>query len=101
PTIPATGGFATIERPRGTRRSTVKVLTPAGTLEERSVELGVSNRVQVQVLSGLNEGEQVVAGIKQPPSPASGQRASGQQGGGLQQSPAGMPPGMGQAPRGR
>jgi len=43
----------------------------------------------------------VVAGIKQPPSPASGQRASGQQGGGLQQSPAGMPPGMGQAPRGR
>ncbi len=100
PTIPATGGFATVERPRGTRRSTVKVLTPAGTLEERSVELGVSNRVQVQVLSGLNEGEQVVAGIKQQ-QPASAQRASGQQGGGLQQGPAGMPPGMGQAPRGR
>lgn len=100
PTIPATGGFATVERPRGTRRSTVKVLTPAGTLEERSVELGVSNRVQVQVLSGLNEGEQVVAGVKQQ-QPASAQRASGQQGGGLQQGPAGMPPGMGQAPRGR
>ncbi|WP_428416216.1 efflux RND transporter periplasmic adaptor subunit [Methylibium sp.] len=101
PTIPATGGFATIERPRGTRRSSVKVLTPAGTLEERSVELGVSNRVQVQVLSGLNEGEQVVAGIKQQQPSASTQRASGQQGGGLQQAPAGMPPGMGQAPRGR
>jgi macrolide-specific efflux system membrane fusion protein len=101
PTIPATGGFATIERPRGTRRSTVKVLTPAGTLEERSVELGVSNRVQVQVLSGLNEGEQVVAGIKQQQTSASTQRAAGQQGGGLQQAPAGMPPGMGQAPRGR
>lgn len=100
PTIPATGGFATIERPRGTRRSTVKVLTPAGTLEERSVELGVSNRVQVQVLSGLSEGDQVVAGIKQPQQ-AQAPRSAGAQGGGLQQGPAGMPPGMGQAPRGR
>ncbi|MGE0672419.1 MAG: efflux RND transporter periplasmic adaptor subunit [Methylibium sp.] len=100
PTIPATGGFATIERPRGTRRSIVKVLTPAGTLEERSVELGVSNRVQVQVLSGLSEGDQVVAGIKQPQQ-AQAPRSAGAQGGGLQQGPAGMPPGMGQAPRGR
>lgn len=100
PTIPATGGFATVERPRGTRRSTVKVLTPAGTLEERSVELGVSNRVQVQVLSGLSEGDQVVAGIKQPQQ-AQAPRSAGAQGGGLQQGPAGMPPGMGQAPRGR
>lgn len=97
PTIPATGGFATVERPRGTRRSTVKVLTPGGALEERSVELGVSNRVQVQVLSGLNEGEQVVAGIKQQQQ----QRTAGPQGGGLQQGPAGMPPGVGPAPRGR
>ncbi|QAZ39464.1 efflux RND transporter periplasmic adaptor subunit [Methylibium sp. Pch-M] len=100
PTIPATGGFATVERPRGTRRSTVKILTPAGTLEERSVELGVSNRVQVQVLSGLSEGDQVVAGIKQPQQ-AQAPRSAGAQGGGLQQGPAGMPPGMGQPPRGR
>ncbi|WP_428420943.1 efflux RND transporter periplasmic adaptor subunit [Methylibium sp.] len=97
PTIPATGGFATAERARGPRRASVKLLTAAGTLEERAVELGVSNRVQVQVLSGLSEGEQVVAGIKQA---APTQRATSQQGG-LQQGPAGLPPGIGQAPRGR
>lgn len=94
----STSGFAS-DTPRGPRRATVKLLTAAGTLEERPVELGVSNRVQTQVLSGLAEGDQVVAGIKLPPA---AQRSSSQSpsGGGLQQNPAGMPPGMG-GPRGR
>ena len=88
----STSGFAS-EVPRGPRRATVKLLTAAGTLEDRPVELGVSNRVQTQVLSGLAEGDQVVAGIKLPPVV---ERSNAQgTGGGLQQNPAGLPPGMG------
>jgi macrolide-specific efflux system membrane fusion protein len=34
-----------------------------GGVQERKVELGVSNRVQTQVLSGLAEGERVVSGL--------------------------------------
>lgn len=45
------------------RQGTVKVDDGRGGLEERRVELGVSNRVQAQVLSGLAEGERVVAGL--------------------------------------
>jgi macrolide-specific efflux system membrane fusion protein len=99
PASASTSGFAT-ETPRGTRRATVKLLTAAGTLEDRPVELGVSNRVQTQVLSGLAEGDQVVAGIRLPPA---AQRSSSQSqpGGGLQQNPGGMPPGMGGGTRGR
>jgi macrolide-specific efflux system membrane fusion protein len=93
-----TSGFAT-DTPRGPRRATVKLLTAAGTLEDRPVELGVSNRVQTQVLSGLAEGDQVVAGVKLPPAvQRSGSQS--QSGSGLQQNPAGMPPGLG-GPRGR
>ncbi len=44
------------------RRATVKVLKADNTLEERPVEIGVTNRIQAQVLSGLDEGEKVVAG---------------------------------------
>lgn len=39
--------------------SAVLVLTD-GRVEERRVEVGVTNRIQVQVLSGLSEGERVV-----------------------------------------
>ena len=44
------------------RSSTVTVARADGTLEQRSIETGISNRVQVQVLSGLNDGERVVSG---------------------------------------
>jgi len=47
------------------RRATVRVIDAEGRIEERSVELGVSNRVQVQVLSGLAVGEEVTAGQRQ------------------------------------
>lgn len=46
-----------------TRQGTVKVDDGRGGVEERKVELGVSNRVQAQVLSGLAEGERVVSGL--------------------------------------
>ncbi|MER2552744.1 MAG: hypothetical protein ABTQ28_05690, partial [Thauera sp.] len=45
------------------RQGTVKVADAGGKLEERKVELGVANRVQAQVLSGLQEGERVVSGL--------------------------------------
>jgi macrolide-specific efflux system membrane fusion protein len=95
----STSGFAT-DTPRSPRRATVKLLTSAGTLEERPVELGVGNRVQTQVLSGLAEGDEIVTGVKLPPA---AQRGSSQNAGGsgLQQNPAGMPPGMGGTSRGR
>ena len=40
----------------------VKVVDERGALSERVVEVGVSNRVQAQVLVGLEEGERVVSG---------------------------------------
>jgi macrolide-specific efflux system membrane fusion protein len=39
------------------------VLNASGELEERTVRIGVSNRVQAQVLEGLEDGERVVAGL--------------------------------------
>lgn len=48
---------------KGPRQGTVKVADERGGVQERKVELGVSNRVQAQVLSGLAEGERVVSGL--------------------------------------
>jgi len=65
----AAGGEARPARPRpptsgtaGPRHRTVRVAAADGTLQERRVEVGVSNRVQAQVLSGLEEGDRVVSG---------------------------------------
>jgi macrolide-specific efflux system membrane fusion protein len=74
------------------RRATVKVIDADGNIEERQVELGVSNRVQVQVLQGLDEGEQVVAGVRVPASASQNQQQRRAQQGGLQQGPGGLPP---------
>lgn len=46
----------------GPRERTVLVATPGGRVEERRVEVGVANRVQAQIVSGLAEGERVVTG---------------------------------------
>lgn len=43
--------------------ATVRVMQANGQLEARQIRYGVSNRVHAEVLSGLNEGEQVVSGI--------------------------------------
>lgn len=42
------------------RKGTVIVVKENGTKEEREVEIGVTNRVQAQVLSGVEEGEEIV-----------------------------------------
>lgn len=47
---------------RAARRGTVRVLGPSGALETRTVSVGIDNRANVQVLSGLKEGERVLVG---------------------------------------
>lgn len=44
------------------RRATVQVLDGNGGVQSREVEVGVSNRIQAQVVSGLAEGERLVLG---------------------------------------
>lgn len=46
------------------RRAMARVMLPAGTIEEREVRLGISNRVQAEVVSGLSESERVVTGMR-------------------------------------
>lgn len=73
--------------------ATVKVVTESGEIEERKVRIGISNRVQVEILEGLKEGEQVVAGVKPPPGQAraeGGNRNALQGQGGMQGGPGGM-----------
>ena len=59
PSSPKSGDARSDGRSRRSSKSTVLVLKD-GQVEERRVEVGVTNRNQVQVLSGLAEGEQVV-----------------------------------------
>lgn len=62
---------------RGPRQAKVKVVLDDGTIEEREITIGISNRVHAEVLSGLKEGERVVAGLRESEQP---RRAAGQQG---------------------
>ena len=57
------------------RRASVQVLDGEGRVHSREVEVGVSNRIQAQILSGLEEGERLVLG------PAAGGQATAQAGG--------------------
>jgi macrolide-specific efflux system membrane fusion protein len=67
------------------RLAKVKVVAADGTISEREVTIGVTSRVSAEVISGLKEGEQVVAGIAQTgapaPNPNSGNNNRGFQGG--------------------
>ena len=51
------------------RAATVQLVGPNGELQSRSVRVGVSNDVETEVLSGVEEGEMVVIGTPQPPMP--------------------------------
>ena len=51
------------------RAQIVRVVKANGTIEERRVTVGVSNRVQAQVLSGLEPGETVVIGTQDGAAP--------------------------------
>jgi macrolide-specific efflux system membrane fusion protein len=55
----ATGG----QEQGSTRNATVRVYHEDGTIEERMITVGVTSRISAEVLSGLSEGDEVVAGI--------------------------------------
>ncbi|MCP5357359.1 MAG: efflux RND transporter periplasmic adaptor subunit [Pseudomonadales bacterium] len=59
------------------RPATVRVVKADGTEEERRVLVGITSRVSAEVIDGLQEGEQVVAGIVQ--ASAATQSSSNQQ----------------------
>jgi macrolide-specific efflux system membrane fusion protein len=44
----------------GNTTATVSVLTASGATQEKTVEVGIRNRVQAQILSGLEDGETVI-----------------------------------------
>ena len=72
--------------------ATVQVMNAKGELEERKVMVGISNRVQTQVLEGLNEGEAVVVAMRQLDKPKGAPASSMGAGGGV---PGGGGPGGG------
>jgi membrane fusion protein, macrolide-specific efflux system len=90
PTAPNVSGMPRNDGPtrpaRGPRQAKVKVMAEDGTIEERDVTIGISNRVHAEVLSGLKEGDRVIAGVREPER----RPASPTQGTGL-----GQPQGMG------
>lgn len=45
--------------------ATVQIMDEKGNLTERNIMVGISNRVRVQVLDGLQEGEKIVSGMRQ------------------------------------
>jgi macrolide-specific efflux system membrane fusion protein len=61
----AAGNGAPRPRPEGgerpARRATVQVVGDDGSIGAREVTVGVSNRIQAQIVSGLTEGERVVS----------------------------------------
>ena len=69
------------------RQAKVKVMLEDGTIEERDISIGISNRVHAEVLSGLKEGDRVVAGTRE----AETQNRTGNP----QRSGVGQPQGMG------
>ena len=59
------------------RQGKVRVVAADGSISDREVTIGVTSRVTAEVMSGLSEGEQVVAGIAQAAAPAGGQQNNG------------------------
>jgi macrolide-specific efflux system membrane fusion protein len=66
------GGFAA--RGAGPRPALVTVVKDDGTREERQVMVGLTSRVAAEIVSGLREGEQVIAGVVQPDAPEQAQQ---------------------------
>lgn len=101
PTAPNVSGIPRNDAPtrpsRGPRQAKVKVMAEDGSIEERDVTIGISNRVHAEVLSGLKEGDRVIAGVREPERRAT----TPQQGAGVGQQNLGGPGGMpGGAPAG-
>ncbi|MEF7617196.1 efflux RND transporter periplasmic adaptor subunit [Aquincola sp. MAHUQ-54] len=82
------------QRAAGQPRTTVKVVSGEGRIEEREVTVGTTNRVQAEILSGLEENDRVVAGVKAPAAATrSAPAGASRQGGGGMGGGFGPPPG--------
>ncbi len=69
-----------VRRERSSGQSTVayvQVLLDSGETEQREVRIGVTSRIAAEVLSGLKEGDQVVAGVLQSRAESQGQQRQG------------------------
>ncbi|MDO9434511.1 efflux RND transporter periplasmic adaptor subunit [Hydrogenophaga sp.] len=86
--MPRNGGTA--RNARGPRQAKVKVMAADGSIEERDITIGISNRVHAEVLSGLKEGDRVIAGVREPERRAT----TPQQGAGVGQQNLGGPGGV-------
>lgn len=63
----------------GFRQASVRVRDAKGGVAMRDVQVGVTNRIQAEIIAGLVEGEQVVTGVQQPDKPTpDNSRAFGQ-----------------------
>jgi macrolide-specific efflux system membrane fusion protein len=49
----------------GTRKASIQIQTKNGGLETREVTVGVTNRIQAEIIAGLTEGETVITGVRQ------------------------------------
>lgn len=65
---PRTAGIPVQQRPGEQRRrpATVTVVLPSGARDVRNVVVGISNRVDAEIVSGLAPGEKVIAGTQAP-----------------------------------
>jgi macrolide-specific efflux system membrane fusion protein len=59
------------------RQATVRVLEANGKITDRAIEIGVTNRIVAQVVSGLSEGDKVVSGLAVHEAPRGGTSGSG------------------------
>jgi membrane fusion protein, macrolide-specific efflux system len=66
----SSAGTAGLRAASPPRQAKVRVVAADGSISEREVLIGVTSRVTAEVISGLAEGEQVVAGIVQSAAPA-------------------------------
>lgn len=64
---PAISALASAE-PTATRAAEVRVMKSKNVIETRQVEVGVSNRIQAEIISGVTEGEMIITGVQKPKS---------------------------------
>jgi membrane fusion protein, macrolide-specific efflux system len=67
---PRGGPAAASRRAQVPRQAKVRVVNSDGSITERDVTVGVTSRVTAEVLAGLAEDEQVVAGVVQAAAPS-------------------------------
>ena len=68
------GAGAAAARIPAPRQGKVRVVAADGSISDREVTIGVTSRVTAEVIAGLSEGEQVVAGIAQAAASPDGQQ---------------------------